>query len=103
MIDFNSLQIADAPKREPIIKMRQYIIGTDLFLQAKEKEEGVNVFTVFSTIDLRTILVCRTKKNFDWFINFIKHGDTLKQDYIESYKFIDDDGNVKKSSQIRSN
>jgi hypothetical protein len=103
MIDFNSLIIAKGPQQPEKVRMRQYIIGTDLFLQNDEKEEGVNVFTVFSTIDLRNIMICRTKKNFDWFVNFVKQGDVLKQEYLESRKFIDDAGNVKKHTEIRSN
>jgi len=100
MIDFNSLNVVEAEKKVVNVKMREYIIGTDLFLQ-QGADEGINVFTIFSTIDLRNVLVCRTKKNFNWFVEFVKRGDVLKQEYIESRKFIDDAGNVKKIREIR--
>jgi hypothetical protein len=103
MIDFNSLEEREAPKpvKNTINRRGEYIIGFDPFEQEEEKEEGVNVFIVYSRYDMRVILRCKTKKTFDWFVEFVKRHDVFKQSYYVSTKFINNNGKPKTISEIR--
>jgi hypothetical protein len=103
MIDFSNLQEVEAPvvKKEKSNRYGEYIIGFDPFEQAKEMEAGINVFTIFSRIEGRIIMRCRTKRNFDWFVEFVKSADIFKGMYSESRKFIKANGEPKTISEIR--
>ncbi len=99
LINFAELDIADAPDAKFSLIHRNYVIGCDPF----DQEEGseMSVFNVYDTTAGRIVMKVKTKRDFNWFENFVTKVDVVKN-YIVSTKFINDAGRAKKPSEIRA-
>lgn len=99
-INFEDFNIVDAPHNDNDLKLtanKQYIIGCDPFDQVDDPD--VSVFSVFDKNAGRQNLKMRTKKHFDWFVDFIQRNEILNN-FVVSRKFINEDGRAKKPREI---
>ncbi|MFN7465321.1 MAG: hypothetical protein ACK53T_02285 [Planctomycetota bacterium] len=102
MINFNELTIIDSPIEVGSIVKQNFIIGYDPFdIRNKSKSANINVFHVYDKIHQRTTLKIVTKRDFNWFVDFVTKS-FLKSDFKVSHKFINNDGRARSVEQIRS-
>lgn len=106
MINFNDLQVVESAESSSENYRREsrimFIAGADPFRQTEENiDNGFSVFCVYSKINGKTIFTMKTKKNFDWFLDYIKIFESFNNRLKQSRKFINTDGRAKSVNQIR--
>jgi hypothetical protein len=96
-INFDDLQVVEAEPVKMSLFPNNFILGCDPLDQ--QEESNYNVFYIFDKSVGRKTLLIKTKKTFDWFVNYITKNDIVKNFFV-STKFVNDAGRAKKYSEI---
>lgn len=106
MINFNDLQVVESMESSYASYYKEsrilFIAGAEPCLMTdKELSKGLNVFYVYSKVSGKIIFLMRTKRNFDWFLDYIKIYESFKTRLKVTRKFVTEDGRTKTIEQVR--